>query len=579
VNRIPFPKSLRAKFFAASLVLLLIPVIGVLFVRQLANFLRVGQEQVASTAAKLVAASLSDRPEINLRFAPLLSGLNDEAATERERIIALFQADDANTAASLGGTYQPDRNVERILSQSGLRDARIWVIDAAGRVRGLGGDIKTSIPKDQYRRGVSAGVSSNILAPITRVLMPLLLSGTNVRANLGDGKEAVFVQAQRAAAGQPNIEWRRDIRQRESHTVLAIAEPIWQKDSIVGAVVIEETDVEFRNLARDAAESVILMTLLVFVVAFGVLVWFAYRLTKRLTRLQRELDQVVDAKGRVLLTPGKVSAANDSDEIGALAQTLQAMAARQASYNQYLEQLAGRLSHELRTPVAVVRSSLDNLRGSTLAESDRVFLQRADEGVARLSSMISRMSEATQLERMLQGADRETFDLNALIDGCVSGYRLAFPTQEFVLAKHDTPITFNGIPDAIAQMLDKLVQNAVDFAAPNTPVVMRVAVGASSMKDLRDQRTGSVATLTVENKGALLPADTTAMFESMISHRPNTQQGGSGSHGGGGGQSGHLGLGLYVARLVAEFHQGHISAANLPANDGVEMVVTLPVGV
>lgn len=546
MDRIPFPKSLRAKFFAASLVLLLIPVIGVLFVREWAAFLRTGQEQVTQTAAKLVAASLSDRVEINLRVAPIAT---DETQRERDRVVALFQAEDASLAASLGNTYQPNRNVERLLGQSGLRDGRIWVIDAAGRVRGLGGELKSQTQSITY----GTDIATKLIAPLARAIMPLMLPRAPARANLGDTTSAVFAQAQRAASGQPTTEWRRDYReQRDSTTILSVAEPIWQNDSIVGAVVVEETDAPSRNLARSAAESVIIMTLLVFAVAFGVLVWFAYRLTKRLTRLQRELGEIVDSKGRVRLAEGTLSAARDTDEVGALAQTLQAMAARQSSYNQYLEQLAARLSHELRTPVAVVRSSLDNLRGAPIADADRVFLQRADEGVARLSSMISRMSEATQLERMLQGADRERFDFNALIRGCVEGYRLAFPQQPFTLQPSNEPVWVMGVPDAIAQMLDKLVQNAVDFAAADTAIVVAVNVEANHV------------VLRVSNKGPLLPSDSASLFDSMVSVRQGAQQ------------DNHLGLGLYIARLVAEFHQGRISAANLSTNDGVEMMVTLP---
>ena len=76
------------------------------------------------------------------------------------------------------------------------------------------------------------------------------------------------------------------------------------------------------------------------------------------------------------------------------------------------------------------------------------------------------------------------------------------------------------------------------------------------------------AVLTVANKGPLLPAGARArLFESMISVR-------EGGHAAG---TPHLGLGLYVARLIAEFHGGSILAANLPAGDGVAIRVRMPV--
>jgi two-component system, OmpR family, sensor histidine kinase ChvG len=74
------------------------------------------------------------------------------------------------------------------------------------------------------------------------------------------------------------------------------------------------------------------------------------------------------------------------------------------------------------------------------------------------------------------------------------------------------------------------------------------------------------AHLTVSNKGPRLPeAMRTRLFESMISVRAARDP-----------ATPHLGLGLYVARLIVEFHGGSIGAADLPAGDGVALSVRLP---
>ena len=74
------------------------------------------------------------------------------------------------------------------------------------------------------------------------------------------------------------------------------------------------------------------------------------------------------------------------------------------------------------------------------------------------------------------------------------------------------------------------------------------------------------AVLTVSNQGPLLPDRMrTRLFESMISMR---EAGGTGTP--------HLGLGLYVARLIAEFHGGTIAASNLAGGEGVALGVRLP---
>src|SRR5439155_27255225 len=134
-----------------------------------------------------------------------------------------------------------------------------------------------------------------------------------------------------------------------------------------------------------------------------------------------------------------------------------------SQHHAYLESMASRLSHELRTPIAVVRSSLENLK---LAPADgRVYIERAEEGLKRLGTILTRMSEATRLEQGLASVEREPFDLRPVVSGCVEGYRLAYPGQVFELAlPREKAMIARGSPDPAAQLLDKVVANAVDFS-------------------------------------------------------------------------------------------------------------------
>lgn len=545
MNNVPFKDSVRAKFVGASLLLLLIPLSGYVFVRELATYLRLGHEQVTVATAKLVAASLSDRPGLQLRRRPPLIVPPEPSAEvapapaadpERDRVLALFGASDASIAASLGARYVPDTAVERILNQGVARDARVWVIDANGNVRGLAGAI--------YAAPLQTGLESTITGAVTWLLRGRIDA---VTTDAVDSREAVLAQSERALVGQSNNEWRTQSDDRFG--VLSAAEPIWQGDNIVAAVVVEQSDTSQRALARRAAQSVIVVSVVVFIVAFSALVWFSYSLVRRISRLQQDANVAVDANGRAT---GVIRQAGGNDEISALSKTLAAMVARQAAYNEYLEKLASRLSHELRTPVAVVRSSLDNLRAANTSAGELKYLDRADEGVLRLSKLISRMAEATQLEQMLQSADVERFDLCKVVEGCIEGYRLAFAPQTIELTRPNQECMVTGLPDAMAQMLDKLMQNAVDFAAEGSTIRVQIANTAGNV------------ILTVANTGPPLPADTSALFDSMISIREDAQ----------GGE--HLGLGLHIARLIAEFHDGKISAANLHDGSGVVIEIVMP---
>ena len=132
-----------------------------------------------------------------------------------------------------------------------------------------------------------------------------------------------------------------------------------------------------------------------------------------------------------------------------------------------------------------------------------------------------------------------------------AGFRTLHPSIDFTVHSADQTIMIDGVPDLISQALDKLVSNAVDFHTPDTPIEL----ACSSKNDH--------ITLSVSNQGPLLPPDTD-VFQSMVSGRHGRQN------------EPHLGLGLYLVRLIAEFHGGEVWAENRPDQDGVLITLRFP---
>ncbi len=547
-----FVFSIRAKLFMVSLILLLIPLIGFRFVQEMEGYLRDGQQQVLLSAARFLSASLSNRPDL-MGSREGVESVAGAEEIERRRLISVVGSRDPELAAALGKTYQQSEAIERLLSVVAKDGSRIWVVDSRSVVRGLEGNLNDQTPAKSEDASPQRNVVAWFQWAYRTTVRPLLRisiksSDGNVIEEAGLVIRTVMAQVDRALTGQPSVESRH--ASRDVALVQSAAQPIWLGDDIVGAVVVEESDRNSRSIKVAGLEALLAMTLVIFFVGFIALMIFAWRLAFRVRRLQAEADRAIDAHGRIT---GAISGTASRDEIGALATTLEDILARLKRYNSYLEQMAARLSHELRTPVAVVRSSLDNLRHSALNEPDKVYINRADEGIKRLSNLISRMSEASQLEQFLQGADREVFDINALVFSCVESYRAAYAHQSFIVSSQATPLLVLGVPDAIVQLLDKLIQNAIDFTTPDTAIIV-------STKTI-----GQRMVLSVENKGASLSeAVVTQLFTSMVSDRRGANA-----------QDGHLGLGLYIVKIIADFHHGSVRASNLADASGVRFEVEI----
>jgi len=524
--------GIRFRLALAALVLLALPWLAAQFIASMEDYLRDSQAKASGASARAFAAALSDRPALFRR-----PDAADPAAEERRRIIALFAAADPDTVASLGSAYAPSEDIERILGimGAGRRSTRLWVVDAGSRVRGLYG----SLTDERGKRGEMSGW----LRPIASLVAP------PPRLPAGDESEPARGQVERALIGVSSVQWR-GTRDRDV-AILSAAQPVFVGDDIVGAVVLEETTASIQLLKTSALENLLAVTLGIVAASLVILLAFSTRLVARIRRLHAETEAAIDAQGRVR---GTIQPSTARDEIGDLTRTTAAMLGRLRDYNAYLEAMAGRLSHELRTPLAVVRSSLDNLKSQAQPQEARVYVERAGEGVERLARIISRLSEATRLEQMLASGERERFDLARLVASCVEGYRSAYPARSFDLTLPAAPLWMTGVPDAIAEALDKLAENANDFAPAGSAV--RVAV----------EPRGRRATIGVENEGPPLPSDKIArLFESMVSLRGEA-----------GGREPHLGLGLYVARLVAEFHGGTVRASNVAETGRVRFEIELP---
>ena len=402
---------------------------------------------------------------------------------------------------------------------------RVWVLDSQGQVLANIGSLTPVVERHPLN------LFYNLILPSV---------SERFKDDLAGSSRLQGSEIQSALAGQTESRWRSSPDNKA--VIVSAATPVWIGDDVRGVVVVEETTNNIQLLQRNALISMVNKTLIVFLLITIALLVFATRLSMRLRHLSEEADRSIDEHGRVT---GTMTISTATDELGDLSRNYADILERLREYNVYLEGLAGKLSHELRTPMAVVQSSLENLKAE-LENRDLTYLDRAQEGISRLQNIVTRLSEAARLEQALQEAETSSTDLCKLIRQAVAGYRQAYPDTEFKLEVPNTEIHMPVSAELFMQMLDNIVANAVDFSAGDKPVEIRL--GEDQQGILID----------IINFGSTLPAEMEdQLFNSMVSLRSEKRS------------MPHLGLGLYIARLVAEFHRGRIHAFNLADQSGV----------
>jgi signal transduction histidine kinase len=348
--------------------------------------------------------------------------------------------------------------------------------------------------------------------------------------------------------------YRRFVDRPSDRTYIEASAPIYDRDhrEIIGNLRATETGDRWFGLRDRALTQMLNFTLITS--AGGVIAMFAFSawLAVRLSRLQRASESALTREGLVTTFPETQS----PDELGDVARSFSTLLGRLNEYTGYLRTLAGKLAHEIRTPLTIVRSSLENLESEKVPPTTRIYLDRAREGSERLNAILIAMGAATRVEEAISNAERSRFDLVPVVASAADAYRVAFPQREFATELPSEPVTIDGAPDLIVQMFDKLVDNAVDFSPPGATIIIRARIESSNW-----------VVLEVDNPGPSIPPDTLGrLFESLWQSRT----GGADSD-----SRPHFGLGLYIVRLIAEFHGGIASAANLPDDSGARFTVRL----
>ena len=231
------------------------------------------------------------------------------------------------------------------------------------------------------------------------------------------------------------------------------------------------------------------------------------------------------------------------DEIGLLARSVSDMSHSLRHRIDNIEAFAADVTHELKNPLASLRSAVDGLERIDDPALRAQLIDVVRQDVVRLDRLIGDISEAARTDAELARARFEPVDLGILIGQLVSSWENRRETGNVRLAfarpRRASAIVM-GEPGRLARAIDNLIDNAISFSPPDG----LVEIAATHVAD--------EIYIRIEDEGPGVPAELReAIFNRFHSVRPVTESFGR-----------HSGLGLAIARAIVEGHDGEIDVAD-----------------
>ena len=342
--------------------------------------------------------------------------------------------------------------------------------------------------------------------------------------------------------------------------------PITVSGDIVGVVVLVSSSVEIDRLVRYEREQILRMFLVAVVLSIALSLMLASTISNPLSdlaaaaELGRERDTRRNAANRVRIP----DLAARPDEIGRLSVAMSGMVSALYDRIDANEQFAADVAHEIKNPLASLRSAVGSLRFVKKDEQRDKLLDVVEHDVRRLDRLVSDISNASRLDSELVKEEEEEFNLiKTLANLCQYLSKQAGDKGvDFIIDLPGDPISIHGLEARLAQVFVNLVTNAISFC--DTGDAVRVWA----------RRRENRVLIVVEDTGPGIPEQAlTKVFKRFYSERPQSEFGK------------HSGLGLAISKQIVEAHGGVIWAENIrptaadptSAPLGARFVVGLPV--
>ncbi len=359
-----------------------------------------------------------------------------------------------------------------------------------------------------------------------------------------------------------------EFRQRytaDGFAVLAIGRPVIVNGQNEGVLVLSTVEGYLEQIVGQDRNAV----LRVFMLALAVSVVLSIVLAKTIANPIHDLAEAAEAGKQARyrdLEPEKVKIPNlmsRPDEIGRLSVAMREMTSALYDRIEANERFAADVAHEIKNPLASLRSAVETLRATKSDKSREKMMKIIEHDIRRMDRLVSDISHMSRLDGELVKEQMRPFDITQMLENIVDFHRNQSDALgvELLWDRPSSPIYFNGIEERLAQVIVNLLSNAISFCELNDVVRLWIRE--------RDDR----ILIAVEDTGPGIPEDSLeTIFSRFYSQRPAGEFGG------------HSGLGLAISKQIVEAHNGVIWAENIRGSgpdadreiQGARFIIGLP---
>lgn len=500
------------RLFAFNLLVIFVPVAGVLYLDVYEARLRQMQEASLIQQARLLAAALGDRGELVGDHTSQVFGRLEFRSEARFRVYGPhgeLLADSARHAAVAPAAteYYPSAgHDERGIRTRVLYRLGAWLVQLADAIRSW------------FRPADVPGAAA---------------------------EETVPGEVRAALAGRYGAATRRTPGQRSLTIYSAV--PVRFAGTVTGAVVASQST--FRILTalyavRLRAFEVVLASLVAAALLTAIA---ATTIVRPLGRLRRQASALAERRGPL---PEAFAGAGRRDEIGALAMALGELSRRTNDHIRLLQSFSADVSHELKNPLASIRTAAEMMADSDAPEERQRFLALMTRDVARLERLVSGLRDVARVEGQIEADVTAPVDIRQIVSDVLATAPPGGAPVELTI-RASAPLVVAS-PERLAQVFDNLIANARSFSPPDSVIVVTI------------DRVDAAVVVTVEDNGPGIPeAHLARIFDRFFTYRPLDAR------------REHVGLGLSIARQIVESYGGSIQAEDRPCG-GASFTVRLP---